>query len=201
MSRFLEREPIRGESIAHRTGGAAGNWSAPHDRAPDVIVRDARPGELETIRALTVRSFEQYGATMSPGTWAGLRGAIDTALDSAEPAHRLAVERDGVIVGSVLLFAPSTDAYAGVAKRVSWPEVRMLAVDPSARGLGVGQLLMDECLRRARLDGASAIGLHTSGDMAAAMILYSRMGFERVPEFDFHPEGGDVRVEAYRLVL
>jgi ribosomal protein S18 acetylase RimI-like enzyme len=166
-----------------------------------VIIRDARPEELETIRAMTVRSFEQYGSMMSSGTWAGLRGAIDIALDSTEPAHRLVAERDGAIFGSVLLFAPSTDAYAGVAKRVSWPEVRMLAVDPSARGLGVGQLLMDECLRRARLDGASAIGLHTSDDMRAAMVLYTRMGFERVPEFDFHPEGGDVRVEAYRLEL
>lgn len=150
---------------------------------------------------MTVRSFEQYGSTMSPGTWAGLRGAIDTALDSTEPAHRLVVERDGLVIGSVLLFAPSTDAYAGVAKRVDWPEVRMLAVDPSARGLGIGQLLMDECLQRARADGATAIGLHTSDNMRAAMILYTRMGFERVPEFDFHPEGGDVRVEAYRLEL
>lgn len=166
-----------------------------------MIVRDARPEELATIRAMTVRSFEQYSATMSPGTWAGLRGAIDTALDSTEPAHRLVVERDGAIVGSVLLFAPSTDAYAGVAKRVNWPEVRMLAVEPSARGLGIGRLLMDESVRRARLDGASAIGLHTSDDMRAAMTLYTRMGFERMPEFDFHPEGGDVRVEAYRLSL
>jgi len=166
-----------------------------------MIVRDARPEELETIRSMTVRSFEQYGATMSPGTWSGLRGAIDTALDSTEPAHRLVVEHDGVIVGSVLLFAPSSDAYGGIAARVSWPEVRMLAVDPSARGLGIGQLLMDECVRRARADGASAIGLHTSDDMRAAMVLYTRMGFERVPEFDFHPEGGDVRVEAYRLSL
>ena len=166
-----------------------------------MIVRDARPEELEIIRAMTLRSFEHYGTTMSPGTWAGLRGAIDTALDSTEPAHRLVVARDGAIVGSVLLFAPSTDAYAGVAKRVDWPEVRMLAVNPDARGLGIGQLLLDECLRRARSDGASAIGLHTSDDMRAAMRLYTRMGFERVPEFDFHPEGGDVRVEAYRLVL
>jgi ribosomal protein S18 acetylase RimI-like enzyme len=166
-----------------------------------MIVRDARPEELDAIRELTVRSFEQYATIMSAGTWAGLRGAIDSALDSTEPAHRIVVERDGAIVGSVLLFAPSTDAYGGISERVDWPEVRMLAVDPSARGLGIGQLLMDECLRRARLDGATAIGLHTSDDMAAAMHLYTRMGFERVPQFDFHPEGGDVRVEAYRLAL
>ncbi|MEO8334189.1 MAG: GNAT family N-acetyltransferase [bacterium] len=165
-----------------------------------MIVRDAAPQELEAVRALTVRAFEQYGAIMSAGTWAGLRGAVDSALDSTEPAHRLVVERDGKLVGSVLLFAPSTDAYGGIAKRVAWPEVRMLAVDPSARGLGVGQLLMDECVRRARRDDASAIGLHTSDDMRAARMLYTRMGFVRVPEFDFLPPGGEM-VEAYRLEL
>src|SRR4029453_19190756 len=118
---------------------------------------------------LTQRAFEQYATIMSPTTWAGLSGAVESALASTEKAHRIVVEHDGAIIGSVLLFAPATDAYGGIAERVDWPEVRMLAVDPAARGLGVGQRLMDECLRRARADGARSIGLHTSISMAAAM--------------------------------
>ena len=166
-----------------------------------MIVRDARPEDAASVRDLTWRAFQQYATIMSAVTWAGLSGAVDSALDSTEPAHRIVVERDGVIVGSVLLFAPSTDAYGGIAQPVDWPEVRMLAVDPEARGLGVGQLLLDECLRRARADGAHSIGLHSSISMRAAMRLYTRMGFARVPEFDFQPEGGDELVEAYRLDL
>jgi putative SOS response-associated peptidase YedK len=43
-----------------------------------------------------------------------------------------------------------------------WPIVRMLVVDPAARGRGVGRALMDECCRRARRDGSRVLALHTS---------------------------------------
>ena len=165
-----------------------------------VTVRDARTEDRASVRALTLRAYEEYASIMTPGAWAGLERAVHSALESREHAHRLVAELDGVIVGSVLLFPPSVDAYAGAAPPVSWPEVRMLAVGPDARGLGVGQLLMDECVRRARADGAGAIGLHTSASMRAAMRLYDRMGFQRVPEYDFQPEGAEL-VEAYRLRL
>lgn len=166
-----------------------------------MIVREARPEELETIRALVVQSYEQYASIMTPRTWVILRAIIDTTLDSTEPVRCFVAERDAVIVGSVLLFAPSADAYGGIAARLSWPQVRMLAVDPSARGLGIGKLLVEECVQRARSDGATALVLHTSVSMRAAMRLYTRMGFERVPAFDFQPDGGDELVEAYRLPL
>jgi ribosomal protein S18 acetylase RimI-like enzyme len=59
---------------------------------------------------------------------------------------------------------------------------------------------MDECVRRARRAGATAIGLHTSRSMRAAVAMYTRMGFVRVPEFDLQPPGTEL-VEAYRLTL
>jgi ribosomal protein S18 acetylase RimI-like enzyme len=83
---------------------------------------------------------------------------------------------------------------------LSWPEVRLVSVAPEARGRGVARALMDECLRRARSSGATAIGLHTSRSMQAAMQMYKRMGFVRVPEFDHQPPGAEL-VEAYRLEL
>src|SRR5919206_501883 len=109
-------------------------------------------------------------------------------------------ERGGRLVGSVLLYPPAADAYAGSAARVRWPEVRLLAVAPEARGTGVGRTLMDECVRRARAMGAAELGLHTSASMRAAMRMYERMGFVRAPEFDFRPPGAEL-VEAYRLDL
>jgi ribosomal protein S18 acetylase RimI-like enzyme len=56
----------------------------------------------------------------------------------------------------------------------------MLVVDPAQRGKGVGRALTDECLRRARRDGASVIALHTSPIMTVALSMYLRMGFERL---------------------
>ena len=53
----------------------------------------------------------------------------------------------------------------------------MLVVDPAARGRGLGRLLTEECIRRARRDGAGAIALHTSPIMQVALAMYLRLGF------------------------
>lgn len=59
---------------------------------------------------------------------------------------------------------------------------------------------MDECIRRCRERGIKTIGLHTTDIMEVARAMYERMGFERVPEFDFHP-ASHIVVMAYRLDL
>lgn len=165
-----------------------------------VVIRDARPNDRDAVRKLTLEAYAEYSTIMTPGSWAGLERAVHAALDSQERMHRVVVEHDGRVVGSVLLFPPSADAYGGVGHRVPWPELRLLAVSADARGLGVGRLLVEECIQRARSDGARAIGLHTSQSMGGAMRLYARAGFERVAEFDFQPEGAEL-VEAYVLRL
>ena len=165
-----------------------------------VVIRDARPDDHDSIRALTLEAYAQYGAIMAPDSWSALEHAVHAALDSKEHVHRIVAEHDGQLVGSVLLYPPSADAYDGAGHRVTWPELRLLAVSAEARGLGVGRLLVEECIQRARGDGARAIGLHTSHSMGGAMRLYARMGFERVPDFDFRPDGAEL-VEAYVLHL
>jgi ribosomal protein S18 acetylase RimI-like enzyme len=99
-----------------------------------------------------------------------------------------------------MLFAPASDAYGGLTGRATWPELRLLAVAPEARGLGAGEALVAECVRRARAAGAAELGLHTSASMRSAVRLYERLGFVRAPERDFHPPGAEL-VEAYRLPL
>jgi ribosomal protein S18 acetylase RimI-like enzyme len=60
--------------------------------------------------------------------------------------------------------------------------------------------LVEECIRRARSQGANEVGLHTSGSMRAAMAMYARLGFVRASERDFQPPGAEL-VEGYRLRL
>jgi ribosomal protein S18 acetylase RimI-like enzyme len=169
-------------------------------RAAPVTVRDARPDERAAIHALTTRAYGEYATIMAPAAWAGLDAAVRAALDTGLPAHRLVAERGGRLVGSVMLFPPASDAYAGLTGASSLPELRLLAVAPEGRRLGVGEALVAACIRRARDQGAPAIALHTSASMRAAMRLYERLGFVRAPELDFQPPGAE-RVEGYRLVL
>lgn len=164
------------------------------------IVRDARPDERDAVRALTLRAYEEYGTTMAPEAWAGLHDAIVAALDADPPCDRFIALHGERLVGSVLLFPPSADAYGGRAASAGTPELRLLAVDPDARGLGVGRLLVEACVLRARAVGARELGLHSSASMIAARRLYAGMGFVRAPERDFRT-GGSELVEGYRLVL
>ena len=166
----------------------------------ELEVRDARDDERDVVAALTLRAYAEYATVMAPAAWAGLAGAVRAALAATGDAERIVAVHAGRIVGSVLLYPPEVEAYGDLAKRASWPEVRLLAVAPEARGLGIGRALMDECVRRARRAGASALGLHTSASMRAAMALYERMGFVRSPEHDFQPPGAEL-VEGYRLPL
>jgi ribosomal protein S18 acetylase RimI-like enzyme len=83
---------------------------------------------------------------------------------------------------------------------MSFPEIRLLAVTPAARGRGVGAALMRECVRRARQSGEAVLSLHTTQLMQAAVRMYARLGFVRAPELDFHPAPG-VTLEGYRLDL
>jgi ribosomal protein S18 acetylase RimI-like enzyme len=137
---------------------------------------------------------------MDPVSWDALSGAIDAGLASDQKMDRIVALEGDTIVGSALLMAPTEDAYKGFGVRVTAPEVRLVAVDPSARGRGIARALMDECLRRARASGATEIGLHTSRSMQAAIRMYEGMGFERAPENDFQPPGTEL-VVGYRLLL
>ena len=115
-------------------------------------------------------------------------------------SERIVAERAGSIAGSVLLFPPATDAYGAATASGDYPEVRLLAVAPEARGHGIGAALMKECARRARGAGAAALGLHTTDIMRAAVRMYERLGYVRTPEHDFVPAPG-ILIKGYRLDL
>ena len=85
-----------------------------------------------------------------------------------------------------------------------WPEdlavLRLLAVHPDTRRLGIGRALTDECIRRCKELGVSTLLLHNMEEQATARGMYERMGFQRAPEFDFRPTEDRV-VMAYKLDL
>lgn len=167
----------------------------------DVRLRDARDDDRAAVSALTLEAYGQYAERMDDEAWAELEAALRRALASDDPAvERIVAERGGRIVGSVMLFPPAADVYGGFTGALSWPELRLLAVSPAARGIGLGRALVEECVRRARESGASELGLHTSRSMEVAVGMYERMGFVRAPEHDFQPAGAEL-VTAYRLPL
>src|SRR5262250_248613 len=166
-----------------------------HER---VVIRDMRHDELDAVRRVTLAAYGEYAAIMPEPLWLGYRRQLLATLETGDPIERIVAEREGSIVGSVLLFPPATDAYGGAAASVDYPEVRLLAVVPEARGHGIGVALMEECARRARRAGAAALGLHTTDLMRAAVRMYERLGYVRTPQHDFVPAQG-ILIKGYRL--
>lgn len=167
-----------------------------------LTIRDARDGDREAMRDVTLAAYEQYAAVMPPWAWQEYREGMIEAVTAQDPAERIVAERDGAIVGSVILYPAGTEVQApdSSAFTFTWPEVRLLAVAPTARGQGIGQALVEECIARARGQGAEAITLHTADMMQTAMQMYERMGFERFPELDFTP-AENVIIKGYRYNL
>jgi len=165
-----------------------------------ITIRDAVDDERAIIRELTLRAYAEYAKIMEPASWNGLSQALRDALASDAPADRIVADDDGQIVGSAMLYAPESDAYGAFVSASRAPEIRLVAVAPETRGRGIARALVEECIRRARVQGAKEVGLHTSRSMRAAMSMYADLGFVRAPERDFQPPGAEL-VEGYRLRL
>ena len=166
-----------------------------------VKIREAIEDELELIRQQRVSAYEEHAKVIPDGHWNALRKAIMSDADTQNGVELLVAEVEGTVIGSVALFPAKSDAYKGLVDILDYPEIRMLAVTHEARGRGVAEALIKECINRTRVKGSQNIGLHTADFMKAAMRLYERMGFERLPQFDFEPAGDGIIVKAYRLSI
>ena len=101
-------------------------------------------------------------------------------------------EKDGEIVGSVFL----------VKKSVAVAKLRLLYVEPAARGMGIGERFIGECIRFARQARYRKITLWTQSELHAARHLYVKTGFELTAEQPHQSFGRkDLVAETWELAL
>ncbi len=175
----------------------------PLDQPSPPEIRPSQPSEVERALEITLAAYVQYERSLSAENWEFYRQHIIETLADIGAAEQLMAVSDGSLVGTVLFYPPLTSFGDGVdaaAMSPDCPEVRLLAVAPAGRGLGVGRALMAACVDRARSSGAPGLVLHTMVAMTAARSIYDSMGFERAPELDFQPLP-DWFVEGFRLDL
>ena len=154
----------------------------PRPAAPSLTVEQARPDDFARIAQLTVDVY--VGGGLATPAYAPELADVAGRAERAE----LLVVRDpsGRVVGSVALVL--TGDFGNVITSDAEAAFRMLVVDPSAQGEGVGELLVTTCLARARAAGKRWMVISTDPLMTTAHRLYERLGFIRLPERDWRPE-------------
>lgn len=171
---------------AHRLLGEQAEPSTPH------LLRQHQAGDLGWIvHRQAILYAEEYGWD---GTYEALAAEIVAQFirnyDSTRERCWIA-EKDGARVGAVFV--------AKASSRIA--KLRLLHVEPEARGLGIGKRLVEECVRFARQAGYQKMTLWTQSILRAARHIYRQTGFQVVREEPHHSFGKDLTGETWELDL
>jgi ribosomal protein S18 acetylase RimI-like enzyme len=139
-------------------------------------IRDFAAADAAPVNALAVAAFAPFAPHHND--WPAMAVSLAKMSELSATAEVIVAAGEGGIVGAVADVPPGAPKPAFF--NAEWPTIRMLVVDPAARGRGIGRALTQECVACAARDGAKVVALHTSPIMTVALPMYLRMGFARL---------------------
>jgi len=167
-------------------------------------VRSAIPQEFLEIGKLMVEVYSQqegFPNQADQPDYYKLLANVGELTRTPGTELLVAVSADGKIDGAVVYFSDMKNYGSGgtATSEQNSAGFRLLAVNPIARGQGIGKLLTNECINKARKSNLLQVIIHTTMSMQTAWKMYENMGFKRSEDLDFMQ--GELPVYGFRLAL
>jgi GNAT superfamily N-acetyltransferase len=158
----------------------------------DFILRSHRPGDIGwVIHRHGALYAQEYGWDERFEALVAEIGAHFILNFNPQRERCWIAEKDGATIGCAFVVTLSDEA----------AKLRLLLVEPSARGLGLGRRLVEECVAFARAAGYQKMVLWTQSNLDAARHIYQNAGFHRIAEEPHHSFGHDLVAETWELLL
>jgi len=169
-----------------------------------LTVRNAAPGEFQNIGKLMVQVYSQlegFPSEAEQPDYYRMLANIGDLTRKPDTELLVATTDNGDVAGAVVYFGDMQHYGSGgvATKEKNSSGFRLLAVDSQVRGLGIGKLLIRECIRKAEVRKHDQVIIHTTLAMQNAWKMYERMGFKRSQDLDFMQ--GELAVFGFRLPI
>ena len=192
-------EPRR-RQLLQATGTIETLLGTPHDDRAPYLLRAPQPGDIGWVvsRHGALYAHEHGWDLTFEGLVAHIAGHFVEHYDAKREACWIA-ERAGQNVGCIFLVQARDEKTDKLERGVA--QLRLLLVEPSARGLGIGARLVAECERFARQAGYRKITLWTHGNLASARRIYEQAGYRLVHKEKYVNFGKKLTSETWELNL